>query len=47
MLPDHLTNLKWEAITDVPNIQEERNRLQEVFTQPPTYDDYLNAIKSQ
>jgi hypothetical protein len=46
MIPYHLTNLIWEAITDVPNIQAGCNRLQEVFTQPPTYDDYLNAIKS-
>jgi hypothetical protein len=46
MIPDHLTNLIREANTDVPSIQAKRNRLHEVLTQPPTYDDYLNAIKS-
>jgi hypothetical protein len=39
MIPNHLTNTIW--------VQEEgRTKLQEVFTQPPTYEDYLNAIKS-
>ena len=46
MIPDHLSNIIWEALTDVPNIDTGRSRLQEVFTQPPTYEDYLNAIKS-
>ena len=46
MIPHHLSNIIWEAITDVPNIQAGRTRLQEVFTQPPSYDDYLTAIKS-
>ena len=46
MIPDHLSNLIWEAITDVPNIEAGRSLLTEVFTQPPTYDDYLTAIKS-
>ena len=46
MIPDHLSNLIWEAITDVPNIAAGRSLLAEVFTQPPTYDDYLTAIKS-
>ena len=46
MIPDHLFNLIWEAITDVPNIEAGRSRLTEVFTHPPTYDDYLTAIKS-
>ena len=46
MIPDHLSNLIWEAITDVPNIAAGRAQLHEVLTQPPTYDDYLTAIKS-
>ena len=46
MIPDHLFNIIWEALTNVPNIDTGRSRLQEVFTQPPTYVDYLNAIKS-
>ena len=46
MIPDHLSNIIWEALTDVPNIDTGRSRLQNVFTHPPTYDDYLNAIKS-
>ena len=46
MIPEHLSNLIWEAITDVPNIEAGRAQLNEVFTQPPTYDDYLTAIKS-
>ena len=46
MIPEHLSNLIWEAITDVPRIEAGRSRLTEVFTQPPTYDDYLTAIKS-
>jgi len=46
MIPVHLSNLIWEAITDVPNIAEGRAQLHAVFTQPPTYDDYLTAIKS-
>jgi hypothetical protein len=46
MIPHHLSNIIWEALMDVPNIQARRTRLQEVFTQPPSYDDYLNAINS-
>ena len=46
MIPDHLSNIIWEALTDVPNIDNGRSHLQNVFTQPPTYEDYLNAIKS-
>ena len=46
MIPDYFSNLIWEAITDVPNIEAERSQLTEVFTQPPTYDDYFTAIKS-
>jgi hypothetical protein len=47
MIPYHLSNIIWEALTDVPNIDIGRSHLHEVFTQPPTYDDYyLNAIKS-
>ena len=46
MIPAHLSNLIWEAITDVPKIAAERAQLHEVYTQPPTYDDYLTAIKS-
>ena len=46
MIPEHLSNLIWEAITDVPNIEAGRAHLHEVFPQPPTYDDYLTAIKS-
>ena len=45
MIPEHLSNLIWETITDVPKIETGRSRLNEVFTQPPTYDDYLTAIK--
>ena len=45
MIPHHLSNIIWEAITDVPN-QAGRTRLQEDFTQPPSYEDYLTAIKS-
>ena len=30
----------------MPNIDAGRSSLQKVFTQPPSYDDYLNAIKS-
>ena len=45
MIPEHLSNLIWEAITDVTNIEAGRSRLNEVFTQPPTYNDYLTAIK--
>ena len=41
MIPNHLSNIIWEALTDVPNIDTGRSRLQEVFTQPPTYEDYL------
>ena len=46
MIPDHLSNIIWEALTEVSNIETGRSCLQNVFTQPPTYDDYLNAIKS-
>ena len=46
MIPHHLSNTIWEALTDVPNIQAGRTRLQEVFTQTPSYEDYLTAIKS-
>jgi hypothetical protein len=46
MIPRYLSNIIWEALTDVPNIQAGRTRLQEVFTQPPSYDDNLNAIRS-
>ena len=46
MIPAHLSNLIWEALTDVPNIAAGRAQLHEVFTQPPTYEDYLTAIKS-
>ena len=46
MIPDHLSNIIWEALTEVPNIETGRSCLQNVFTQPPTYDDCLNAIKS-
>ena len=45
MIPEHFSNLIWEAITDVPNIDAGRSRLTKVFTQQPTYDDYLTAIK--
>ena len=45
MIPEHLSNLIWEAITDVPNIEAGRAQLNEVFTQPPTYDDYLTASR--
>ena len=45
MIPHHLSTAIWEAITDVPNIQAGRTRLQEVFTQPPSYEDYITAIK--
>ena len=46
MISEHLSNLIWEAITDVPNIEAGRAQLNKVFTQPPTYDDYLTANKS-
>ena len=46
MIPHHLSYIIWAALTDVTNIQVGRTRLQEVFTQPPFYDDYLNTIKS-
>jgi hypothetical protein len=46
MIPDHLSHLIWEANTDVPNIETGRTRLLEVLTQPPSYKDYLTAIKS-
>ena len=46
LLPTHLTNLIWESLTNVPNIHAGRDQLHTVFTQPPTYDDYLTAIKS-
>ena len=46
MIPKHLSNIIWEALTEVPIIDAGRSRLQEVFTQPPTYDNYLNAMKS-
>ena len=45
MIPHHLSNIIWKALTDVPNIQAGRTRLQEGFTQPPSYENYLNAIK--
>ena len=45
-IPTHLTNLIWESLTNVPNIQAGREQLHTVFTQPPTYEDYLHAIKS-
>jgi hypothetical protein len=45
-IPTHLTNLIWESLTNVPNIQAGREQLHTVFTQPPTYEDNLNAIKS-
>jgi hypothetical protein len=47
MIPHYLSNIIWEALTDVPNIEAGRTRLQEVFTQPTSYDDYLNAIQSR
>ena len=46
MISMHLSNLIWEAITDVPNIAAGRAQLHEVFTQPPTFEDYLTAIMS-
>jgi hypothetical protein len=46
MNPDHLSNILWEALTDVPNIDTGRSRLQELFTYSPTYENYLNAIRS-
>ena len=46
MIPAHLSNIIWEALIDVPNINAGRLRLHNVFPQPLTYDDYLNAIKS-
>ena len=47
MIPAHLSNLIWEAITDVPNIAAGRAQLHEVFTQPPTYEDYLACQASR
>ena len=46
MIPDHLSHIIWEALKDVSNIVAGRSRLQKVFTQPPPYDGYINAIKS-
>ena len=46
LIPTHLTNFIWESLANVPNIHAGREQLHTVFTQPPTYDDYLLAIKS-
>ena len=46
LIPTHLSNIIWESLTNVPNIQAGREQLHQVFTQPPTYEDYLTAIKS-
>ena len=46
LIPTHLSNIIWETLTNVPNIQAEREQLHTVFTQPPTYEDYLLSIKS-
>ena len=46
LIPTHLSNIIWESLTNVPNIQAGREQLHTVFKQPPTYEDYLLAIKS-
>jgi Reverse transcriptase (RNA-dependent DNA polymerase) len=45
-IPTYLSNIIWESLTNVPNIQAGHKQLHTVFTQPPTYEDYLLAIKS-
>ena len=46
LIPTQLTNLIWKSLTNAPNIHAGRDQLHTVFTQPPTYDNYLTAIKS-
>ena len=44
LIPTHFSNIIWESLTNVPNIQAGREQLHTVFTQPPTYFFWKNQF---